>query len=158
MFQNINDFKDYKNFDQNLNITVGNNEQIKAIGSGTIILFSNETNRSIILSNVLHVPDIVTNLVSISQSNPNNYWSINAITGAQLYNNNNELLLTGKRIRNLFEINAQIKTNEHANITKIEEQHLWHQRFGHIGWDTLSVTLKNYAEYSNISSTISKDN
>ena len=113
-------------------ITVANGQQVTSVGVGNGYLHCNvsDTVNKIPVKNVLFVPSLESNLLSVKQlTKQGNMVTFNGdncvITKA------NVTLATGKIDNNLYKLNCDHK----ANIAKEDHNenciHLWHRRLGH---------------------------
>ncbi|GBL98972.1 Retrovirus-related Pol polyprotein from transposon TNT 1-94 [Araneus ventricosus] len=102
---------------------------VKAIAKGTVtfdVLVGNQT-KGITLQNVLYIPDLKNNLISISKVTANNFTVKFQRNHASVINSKNETVLIAKREKGLYYVTAIV---ESVSIVKEIEQ--WHQKFGHL--------------------------
>jgi len=80
------------------------------------------------LRNVLYVPEINTNLLSVAKITDHGYSVKFDKHGAIIYKNK-EIKMTAVREENAYYVKSSIVRNETATATK--DIDIWHKRFGH---------------------------
>ena len=148
MCNNKDSFCDYKELLVPTNIEVGNGKCISAIGKGKINMkmkLPDGNMKSCILQNVLLVPELAYNLLSVSQITGLNkcIWFSDNI--CKITDKNNKLLCTGSKCGKLYILNC---SNEMAGSSvnfkeTLSEQQLWHNRFCHLGITNLKRMNSN---------------
>ncbi|KFM74806.1 Copia protein, partial [Stegodyphus mimosarum] len=122
LFQEIHEVGD-------IYVKLAANKIVKAIGKGTVkfkVRIGSKT-ESIKLENVLCVPDLKNNLISVSKVTANNYSVIFKGKCARIINSNNETVISAKRENYLYYV---MPIFESLSIAKEIDQ--WHTRFGHL--------------------------
>lgn len=117
---------------------------MKALSEGDIEAISTVDSKSykIILKNVMFIPDLRVNLLSISLIEKSGF-KITYYNSLMTIERNNITYSLGKRIGNLYKLTFMIKKNEnYANLSVKDDIHLWHQRYGHVNFNTL-INIKN---------------
>ena len=106
--------------------TIGNNARCLAKGKGTIsfVIENGETKKN---SNVLYVPKIKRNLLSIATIIDVGHMLKFTKIGVEILNSSGKVVGKGERRNNLYELSALIAS------TCVGTTKLWHERFGHIG-------------------------
>ena len=147
MSMKIEWFSDYESFNLPLEIKVGNGSLIKAYGKGIIKLRSFVDGKIINchLENVLYVPKITMNLISLGSV---------LDKGFELFSNqevctlkkNNKVFCIGKRFRGLYKMMVELRADESNsfNVCRAESYDLWHARLGHQGKNYINNVLKNH--------------
>lgn len=109
---------------------------VKCVGEVSLSLDRGKsTAMSAEVKNVLVVPELCTNLLSVSQLvNSGNSIEFNT-NGCQIYRNDGVLIGTADLIDNMYKL-RQTKCGNSFLASK-SEQDLWHRRFGHVGHDKL---------------------
>ncbi|GBM84188.1 Copia protein [Araneus ventricosus] len=110
-------------------VTLAVDKTVKAIAKGTVtfdVLFGNQT-KGITLQNVLYIPELKNNLISISKVTANNFTVKVQRNHASVINSINETVLIAKREKVLYYVTAMV---ESVSIVKEIEQ--WHQKFSHL--------------------------
>lgn len=103
---------------------------VKKAGDAEVNFDGNE----IEIKNVLHVPDLMVNLLSISKITQQGNKIIFDDEGASIFNKKNECLLNCKPQNGIYKLN-EIET---SFISKAEDTALtWHRRLGHTNYRTL---------------------
>ncbi|KMQ87730.1 retrovirus-related pol polyprotein from transposon tnt 1-94 [Lasius niger] len=118
----------------------------------------NKTKR-IRLENILHVPDLRTNLLSVAKIVDKGYQVVFGPNRASVRDHKGNIKLTADRQGDLYILKG---STEHANTAtqrKCSETEMWHQRFGHLNLRELlhmsktqavsGFKLKNNSEVSN---------
>lgn len=98
-------------------------------GQGEIILKQGMNNKSIRLKNVLHVPDIGMNLLSVAKITDHGYNVKFDKNGAVVYRTGVDSKLTAVRQENAYYVRSLIMNDEEAAVT--EDMNIWHKRLGH---------------------------
>lgn len=99
-------------------IVAANNQKMKVKCSGDVKLKVNGKVRSeIIVRNVQCVPQLMTNLISVSQVVRNGNGIVFDKHGCEIFNTNGELVLTGKLVNNMYRLDI-----ESIGAKRIEEK------------------------------------
>lgn len=124
-------------------VMVGNGQVIYAEGMGDIFLMIEVGGKTaeLHLANCLYVPQLSSNLISISQLDKAGS-DIMFTEGKAILKRNNKMTLIGKMLdTNLYEVNAKPPTLpklESANMASTSASgNIWHQRLGHLGGNSL---------------------
>ena len=117
-------------------VTVGNNARCPTKGKGTIsfVTANGETRK---ISDVLYVPKIKRNLLSIAAITDQGHVVKFTKTGVEILNDGGKVIGHGVRRNNLYELSA-LTASTGVGTTK-----LWHERFGHIGHAVLKEMHKH---------------
>lgn len=126
-------------------IRVANDKSLQVKGSGQVSLkVQNNKNeyKTILFRNVLYVPELATNLISVSQIIKNGGQVKFNNKGCLILNQNKEVVATASLINNMYRLNI---SNEFAYISDVNEQdpYLWHQRMGHLNFPDLKKIEQN---------------
>ncbi|GBM29714.1 hypothetical protein AVEN_156900-1 [Araneus ventricosus] len=111
------------------NIKLAVHKTVEATSKGIVtfdVLVRNQT-KEITLQNVLYIPDLNNNLISISNVATHNFTVKLQRNHASVINFKNEIVLMAKREKVLYYVTAIV---ESVSIVKEVEQ--WHQKFGHL--------------------------
>lgn len=116
------------------NITVADNKQLPVMGCGKVNIKSYDckSNRligTVQVRNVLFVPELAVNLLSIHQMTKNKCNVQFDENYCRIYQNSN-LVMTGHLQNGLYVINNEI-------FALLSSAHLWHQRMGHLNYQNL---------------------
>ncbi|UYV69328.1 hypothetical protein LAZ67_6003255, partial [Cordylochernes scorpioides] len=125
---------------------------IESTSSGSIqatVQGKDKLNNAVTLHNVLHVPHLKGNLMSIpSVVRRGNSVLLNS-EGAYIYSSDDKLIGTGNFDGNMYTLNlsrlseATHVPNEHCLISKDNSRTAWHRRLGHPSDNKLDLILKN---------------
>ena len=117
-----------------IKVALGNNKIVHAVAKGDILLDVRLPGGigNLMLFDVLYVPDIAFNLISISKACANNYSVVFTEGSGIISNDRNELVATADKINNLFYLNGSPVINEIANASVASKENLWHRRFCHL--------------------------
>lgn len=98
--------------------------------------------RKVLFQNVLYVPELATNLISVSQIIKNGGQVKFNNKGCVILNKYNTIVATAVLINNMYRLNMY---SEHAYISDVEENdaYLWHQRMGHLNFNDLNKMMEN---------------
>lgn len=129
-------FKTITNLDMPLKISIAKvNESISAIKKGTIEVTSN-LGITGVLENVLYVPDIPFNLLSVRRIQEAGMSVIFSANGQVTIYKGGKEVITGKSLNNLTCVIFKINKNlcNQISVSNDESMYqLWHERLGHIG-------------------------
>lgn len=118
-------------------ILVANNStmQVHSTGDVTMDINCNGTESQVSISNVLHVKDLSSNLLSVSQLCEKGHKVIFMNEGCEIYDRDNFLVATGRHINNMFVLNRS--TNRCLFTSQDQQSLLWHRRLGHLNLQDL---------------------
>lgn len=126
-------------------ITVANDKSLPVESSGQLSLdICDDRGRSnkILFQNVLYVPELATNLLSVSQIvNHGGEVKFNN-AGCVILNSHKKIVATAILINNMYRLNLY---NVQAYISDVDKQdiYLWHQRMGHLNFSDLKKIEEN---------------
>ena len=112
---------------------VGDGTPLSVRGKGDVILqvvMPNKCSQKLTLRNVLFVPDMNHNLISVSQCTSKNKKVLFYENSCKILSNKNKLVACGSRIGKLYYIDCMSLSS--ASIAKSQPAHLWHRRLGHV--------------------------
>lgn len=132
-------------------IQVGNNEFIRSEGSGNIKVTTivRGVKKNVILSDVLLVPDLAYNLISVSQARRNGHrividekWNHDGRGVLELFNKKSkDVKMVGiETNEGLYEAALDVQM-EQAHAAVITKEKPWHKRMGHCGKETLLKSI-----------------
>ena len=113
-----------------LKIQIGDGSEIEAVGKGNITL-ETET-ASILLRDVLYVPDIGTNLLSVAKAVDHGHNLTFSPTGCQIRGTRTQERIDGVREGNIYLLRAKrfaLATLSNQDVAVSPE--VWHRRLGH---------------------------
>lgn len=128
------------------NIRVADNKVLSVQCSGQVSLNTyNEKGqeKKVLFTNVLYVPDLATNLLSVSQIIRSGGQVRFDKTGCVIMNNGNQIVATASIINNMYRLN--MPGGGYACMSDVEENDifLWHQRMGHLNFNSLKKMSDN---------------
>ncbi|KAG5308157.1 POLX protein, partial [Pseudoatta argentina] len=131
MLSFLTDLKTKKRNDDTRDVTLADKEgkKLTSNGKGEIVIKQNLNNDRIRLKNVLCVPDININLLSVAKITDHGYKVEFNKYGAIVYRNKDEIKMTAVRKENAYYVKSSVIKNEKAARTS--EIDIWHKRFGH---------------------------
>lgn len=117
------------------NVTIANNSKMEVGISGDVevMLKNGKQRKNVIIRDVLHVPKLCTNLLSVSSLVNKGLTVKFDSSGCTIKNDIGGLIAAGSLENGMFKLN-QAKSNAMSITTKnYSESKLWHRRFGHVG-------------------------
>lgn len=140
MFSNFNEAREGK-------VRLGDETtvDIKGEGSVRLIVLDKNGERYVRLENVLYVPELNSNLLSVSKITAKGLKVIFGSSTAQVKNKNGEVILIAKKRGNLYFVYAK-SNQENSVATCVAENceiNKWHRRFGHLNEHDLQHLMKN---------------
>ena len=118
-------------------VTVGDGRLLKVVGRGTVGLLMRLPGGKVqrcVLQDVLHVPDLAYNLVSVSKASERGKLTEFDGVDCRFKNSDGKVVAMGTRCGSLYFLDCQ--SSEEANVVGSNED-LWHKRYGHLGYDGL---------------------
>ncbi|GBP26794.1 Copia protein [Eumeta japonica] len=120
-------------------IKVANNKTLPVGSSGDVTINAlngeNQSNR-ILFTNVLYVPELAVNLISVHQITENGGQVKFDSKGCVILNRQNVIVATATKVNNMYRLNMNIGYACMSDV-KQDDIFLWHQRMGHLNFDTL---------------------
>eukprot|EP00794_Sanderia_malayensis_P002818 gene2818-3255_t len=136
--------KNYVKFQNPFVVNLGDNRTILAYGKGSCHIISDlgmDTQR-IFLNDVLYLPDLEKNLLSVRAMT--NLDALVEFAGDECkISRNGKLLAIGQLVGKLYFL--KLASDIHVNLAKnsISEKQLWHNRLGHLGMDNVKQLAKD---------------
>ena len=122
-----------------LKVTLGDGFALQATGRGTVFLnikFAEKKFNKCKLRDVLYVPDLSCNLLSVSQVTTSGKVVKFTDADSQILDENEKLVAKASRVGALYYLNCQ-SSHQQTCAAKAEDQNtkenLWHRRYGHLG-------------------------
>ena len=136
--------EDFVEFDETVDVMLGDGKVLNATGSGTVLVhtvLANGKQQECILHNVLLVPNLSYNLISVSKVTEAGKSISFEEAQCNISCANGEVIATAKKVGCLYYLDFQ-PTSECSNAmvnegTKLSNEMLWHQRYGHLGVQNL---------------------
>lgn len=118
-------------------IVAANNAKlaVKSAGVVNVDVSLNGVNNQVSIDNVLHVPDLSSNLLSISQLCQKGHTVVFKNDGCQIFDRDMEVVATGRHVNNMFLLN--VSHNRCFLTEEKNESLLWHRRLGHLNHQDL---------------------
>ncbi|UYV70438.1 K02A2.6-like [Cordylochernes scorpioides] len=134
--------------DDSRKITLPDDRFIKSNGSGTVETYQDD-NHLLTLKEVLYVPELNSNLISVSKITEDEKQIIFDENGARIIDNNGSSIITAKREDNIYTIDACANIKLEENVFKTQENNwkIWHKRLAHINENYMNMTLKDSMVY-----------
>ena len=134
----INDFTP---FSSPQDVTVGDGYQLQAVGRGSVLLkveVPHDKSKTCKLNDVLYVPTLSHNLLSVSKATSNIKSTVFTNTGCEFVNAENKVVATGNKIDRLYYLNcSQTQQAAVAQNGSLPPEKLWHSRYGHLGMQNM---------------------
>lgn len=130
-------FADYRRLPKPERVTLGDGRVLEAISRGTVRLSMRLPGGKVkkcMLQEVLHVPDLSYNLVSVSKVSEMGKVTEFNESGCRIRNSGGEVVAMATRCGSLYFLDCQ--AHEQASVAGSSED-LWHRRYGHLGGDGL---------------------
>lgn len=131
-------FSDYHPLERPLDITLGDGHHLKAVGRGSVTLemeCSSNRVKKCKLSDVLYVPNLSFNLLSVSKSTDTAKRTVFTSKGCDFLDAEGKVVATGKRVGDLYYLNCR-ETQQKAAVAHsggMTQEDLYHRRYGHLG-------------------------
>ncbi|CAK1547641.1 unnamed protein product [Leptosia nina] len=127
-------------------IRVANNKELRVESCGKVNIHvknKNGSTNSIQVKNVLYVPELSTNLLSVSNI-INNKGNIKFDSkGCYLYNKDNVEVAMATLVNNMYKLN--VVSVQAFSSTINDDFYLWHQRLGHLNYNDMKK-LKDHTD------------
>lgn len=147
MCNNINLLTDVVKLDEIQRVALGNDSIVHSSAKGTVflnMLLPDNRVQPAYIREVLYVPNLSYNLLSISKTTSFGNYSSFTDSQCKIYDLQSNLIGLGKKIGNLYYLQCTIP-NEFTNIAvnNANNENLWHKRFGHLGEQNLKLLSRN---------------
>jgi len=140
-------FSSLTNFDVPKHVVIGDGRTLEAVAYGKVDLklrLPNKQSKLCTLDNVLLVPNLSANLISISKVAENGNKVEFAASNCKVFNVKNSLIAAGIRIGKLYYLcHDNDYQSDSAMFASDDKAMMWHKRFGHIGFDNLKKLIDN---------------
>jgi len=140
-------FEDFKPKNGTEMMTVANGYKCKILGEGNIkesIIQSNGKLRTIKIDNVLYIPDMNKNLISIAKLKKGNTTLFDGNKVSIKNKDTGEVLTIGELKNGLYWLKTpRNKFHGYTTSIKNEDISLWHQRLGHISTKVMKTAIDN---------------
>ena len=140
MCHNKGMFTNFTNLKKEIEVALGDGRLMKATGIGVILLkmrINGNTTEICKLSDVLYVPDLTINLLSVSKVVNAGNVTLFTETGCKIINRNQQVIARAYKVGNLYYINYVEDTYIVSVSGSQDKKNLWHLRYGHLGQQNL---------------------
>lgn len=128
-------------------VTLGDGHSLSATGTGNVVielLLGNNKTRQCHLSDVLYVPELSYNLLSVSKATEAGKRVEFHSTDCQIVDQEGKVVAVGLRKGNLYYLSCQQKRMEQAHMSDAQlngrsKEFIWHKRFGHLNEKSLRI-------------------
>lgn len=125
-------------------IVVGNSSRlpVECVGDAEMTISNGNKATGVTVKDVLCVPDICANLLSVSQMTKQGKTVVFDNVSCRIYDEDRELMATAPLVDDMYQLNGK-KLNR-CNVAKSAQpdQELWHRRMGHTCHENLLSTRK----------------
>ena len=136
--------ENYREFRKPELVQLGDDREVKAFGKGNILiklLNSGGICKSVEMKDVLYVPALTKNLLSVSELTRKGYTISFGQEKFVILNNEGTVLVSGKLNGKLYELDTAVlnKSLHFANSANVNDfsEEFWHQRYGHLNKKSL---------------------
>jgi len=129
-------------------VRIGDNHVIDALGRGKIDVIATINDKKVQhkLCNVLFVPDLRKNLLSIGAAADNNIEARLSKTNIKLMFNNNAIAYGTRISDGFYSMNFKTIVNASANVSSATaNEQVWHERFGHANYKVIQQLANSSA-------------
>lgn len=123
-----------------INVKVGGGSQLKAITAGDVVLRDDNNNR-ILLKEVLHVPGLGANLISVSKINEKGAKVIFGSPDRATITREGVTLLRAYGNNGIFKVRTGMPAEYAIGLISSSSKasaEVWHRRFGHLGYSNMA--------------------
>ena len=128
-----------------IKIEVGDGRSVLATAIGTVNLnakLSKNRVKMCRLINVLYVPKLAYNLLSVPQLTKEGKKTTFSEEKCDIFSNEGELLMVGCRLNELFHVEVESNSNLHSLSVQTSPSELWHKRFCHLNSCSIKSLIK----------------
>ena len=145
-------FVDLYDLEKPLDVTLGDGHTLKATARGTVVLTMKigQLTRRCKLHDVLFVPNLSYNLISVSKAVEKGISVSFNERGCILKDNKQRLITVAEKVGSLYHVKYAEQKNHICSITKSiprdghsSKEELWHRRYGHLGFKSLQKLAKD---------------
>ena len=135
-------FESFEHLQKPQQVTLGDRNTLEATGQGNVSLemrLSAGKTKRCVLRNVLHVPNLAYNLLSVTKASEARKVVKLDDFGCQIVNKSNKIIAIATKVGTLYYLEYnKLKKNQQLNVIekKSKERH-WHRCYGHLGEQNL---------------------
>ena len=133
-------FANLQRLEKPVDVTLGDGRALMATSRGTVSMemkLPNNKTRRCKLLDVLYVPNLSYNLLSVSKAaeagKVTNFDDIHC----QIFDSKRKLIAVATRIGSLYYLNCKSSREQASPIKEESKENMWHRRFGHLGVQNL---------------------
>ena len=137
-------FVDLKPLKKPMEVTLGDGHALQAVGRGVVSLMMklpSGVTRKCIVQDVLYVPALSYNLLSVSQTAERGKVTEFNGSGCQISGSDGRLITKATRVGSLYYLNYEV--SQHTSVTRQDSNTLWHQQFRHINKRSLQKLARD---------------
>ena len=126
-------------------VTLGDGHVLEATAEGTVtleMLLPDGNSQKCALKNVLYVPKLSYNLLSVSKESGAGKSAKFDNVGCEILNGENKVIAFATRVGNLYYLELCRNTQQLNVVEKESKERLWHRRYGHLGEQSLQKLAK----------------
>ena len=127
-----------------LSVTLGDGRKLQATGQGKVVLMMNlpqGNSESCTLHDVLLVPGLAYNLLSITAASRRRKVTTFTEVGCEIRDLSSKLIASGHREGNLYYLDQRGPTHQ-ACVSHESKEVIWHRRLGHLGSTGMEALAK----------------
>ena len=132
-------FTDIRDLDTPQQVTLGDGSPLEGPAEGTVkldMILPDGSTQNCKLKNVLYVPKLSYNLLSVSKASEARKTTKFGKCGCKILNQQRKVIAVSTKHENLF-YPEHCRKGQSVNVTEMSNEMLWHQRYGHVGEQTL---------------------
>lgn len=149
MCNNKKMFTNFTSLKQPLEVALGDGHVLQAVGRGIVALvteLSDKKTKKCNLHDVLYVPKLSYNLLSVSKATEDGKMTKFVEDGCQVLDANEKLIAVGKKVGSLYYLDCRSGrqwTNTAKSRSHETRENVWHRRYGHLGAQSLQKLAKH---------------
>ena len=149
MCNNVMLLVELRSLKESLEVTLGDGHTLEATGRGTVVLemkLPDGTTKKCNLSNVVYVPKLPYNLLSVSKATETGKTTRFSEAGSRILDAKRKLVAAGTRVGCLYYLDCLTscqQINAAASVCQETREEVWHRRFGHLGARNLQKLAKD---------------
>ena len=127
----------YKVVDNPVSVQIGDGRVLKGVGTRCINIktpLPGNKIKHICLEDVLHVPKLPSNLISVAKASANGRKVVFTDEACRIYSMSNTLIAVGKNVNELHFLECDVNFAYTSRPSVTNNSYLWHQRFCHLGY------------------------
>ena len=136
-------FREYEELSADMKVEMGDGTPLVARGRGSVALKLNQQGSQVncVLTNVLHVPGLIYNLISVSQCVKKGKQVLFEDDSCKIVHHGS-VIARGKKLKNLYVLDTCPTAKSFVASEKTPDPDLWHRRFCHIGINNINKMIR----------------